>query len=109
MGHHEILGAGTAGHRRVGAEVTHTAHAPKRSRPLHVRSVLPLCCSTDDGDDGMLSGLISDENNPYKTSKANRLRAKYGDKIVTGTGESREIVENRLAADLAQFKAERGI
>ena len=38
--------------------------------------------AADSGD--LLGGLISREQNPYVTSKAERLRAKYGDSVVEG-------------------------
>ena len=53
----------------------------------------------------LLDGLISKESNPYLTTKADRLRAKFGESIVKGTSEAREVVEDRLASDLAQFKS----
>ena len=52
--------------------------------------------------------IINKEDNPYLTSRADRLRARYGEAVVAGTGESREVVEDRLAADLAQFRADTG-
>jgi len=52
----------------------------------------------------------SDDNlNPYRVSKADRMRAKYGDAAVVGTSAPREQVEDQLAADLEKFKAEKGL
>jgi len=45
--------------------------------------------------------------NPYTTSSADRMREKFGEESVN-TG-SRGIVEDQLAADLAKFKAEKGV
>jgi len=61
-------------------------------------------------DDGaLLGGLISKEDNPYVASSAERLRAMYGEERVTGNSRDRELVEGELAADIARFKAEKGI
>lgn len=70
----------------------------------------------DEGfDDGyssegeLLGGLISKDDNPYVTSSAERLRKRYGEYRVTADSRPRDLVENGLAADIARFKADRGI
>ena len=76
----------------------------------HLRpSVLRCSSAGDDEDGGILDSFVSKADNPYVTSKADRMRAKYGEQAVTGSSKPRGIVEDRLAADLQQFKAERGL
>ena len=66
--------------------------------------------STSYDDDGsLLGGIISKSDNPYATSSAERLRARYGDDSLRSTREEREAVEDTLAADIARFKADKGI
>jgi len=55
--------------------------------------------------------LISEKSNPYVTSKADRMREKFGEKSVVGQSArsgGRAGVEDRLSEDIARFKAERG-
>jgi len=60
----------------------------------------------------LLDNILPPVDNPFVTSKADRLRAKYGeDAVVQNSARSggRLEAEERLAADLAKFKAERGV
>jgi hypothetical protein len=64
----------------------------------------------EDGDD-LLGGIVKKEENPYVTSKADRLRAAYGEQVVSGRGgraNSRQ-VEEILGKDLEAFKASEGL
>ena len=60
----------------------------------------------------LLSGIVP--SNPYVTSKAERLRAKFGDDeaeaqgMVLKSGVRRTELEDRLGKDVARFKAEQG-
>ena len=60
----------------------------------------------------LLGNFVTPETNPYVTSKARRVRAKYGDDAagfvdLSDSGERAKL--SRLESDLAQFKAERGL
>ena len=77
------------------------------------------CAEGGDGEEkSLLSGLIpelpvfiSEKSNPYVTSKADRMREKFGEKSVVGQSArsgGRRAAEDRLEEDIARFKAERG-
>ncbi|EOD25075.1 hypothetical protein EMIHUDRAFT_435251, partial [Emiliania huxleyi CCMP1516] len=60
----------------------------------------------------LLGNFVTPETNPYVTSKARRVRAKFGDDAagfvdLSDSGERAKL--SRLESDLAQFKAERGL
>mmetsp|Transcript_75835 Transcript_75835/g.126428 ORF Transcript_75835/g.126428 Transcript_75835/m.126428 type:complete len:192 (+) Transcript_75835:15-590(+) len=83
--------------------------APSLERGRALSRLTPVRCA-DDGD--LFGGLISNEDNPYITSSADRIRAKYGKEYVEGRSArsgGREEAELRLAADIAEFKREKGI
>ena len=55
--------------------------------------------STSYDDDGsLLGGIISKSDNPYATSSAERLRARYGDDSLRSTREEREAVKGLLGS-----------
>ena len=65
-----------------------------------------------EADGALLGGMISRGDNPYVTSKADRMRAKFGDASVDGRSArsgGREQIEDRLADDLARFKSDAGL
>lgn len=85
------------------------------ARPIGRPRLAAARCAEGEGadDDGsLLGGLLPKESNPYMTSKADRMRAAFGEGSVVGkSGRSggRLAAEERLAEDIARFKAERGL
>ncbi len=80
--------------------------------PLARRRVASTAVRCEEESGGILDGLIPKGKNPYLTSSADRMRYDKGEGAVTGmSGRSggREAAEDRLAADIARFKAERAI
>ena len=62
--------------------------------------------------DEVVGAVIPETTNPYLTSKADRMRAAgLGDAVVGQSARSggRRAAEDRLAEDIARFKAERGL
>lgn len=80
------------------------ALAPRRARAVR--------CADDEDGGSLLDGLIPREKNPYLTNKADRMRAELGEASVVGQSfrsGGRDAAEDRLAEDIARFKAERGL
>ena len=75
-----------------------------------VQAAPPPATTAAHQDDMQLGGIIAADQNPYVSSKASRMRAKFGDNtegIMTPAQEAkRTTMEDGLAADLARFKAE---
>ena len=98
-----------------GLRLERAAVTPHVRPPALRRAPGPRCAaeggggSESDGDIPVFG--LKKEDNPYLTSRADRLRAKYGERVVTGSGgrEGGRQVENQLEADLAQFKADAGL
>ena len=90
--------------------------APALHRPALLQrprvAAASVRCAEGDGEESIverlgLPNLISDESNPYVTSKADRMRAKFGEQSVVGQSTrsgGREGVEDRLFDDIALFK-----
>ena len=95
--------------------------APALQRPALLRrprvAAAGVRCAEGDDDKsiverlGLPTNIISEKSNPYVTSKADRMREKFGEKSVVGQSArsgGRAGVEDRLSEDIARFKAERG-
>ena len=92
--------------RRSGAKAKEDPALPEYSDYEMGQQPTEAAADLDGGSP--LDRIISKEDNPYLTSRADRLRARYGDAVVTGSGDSRQVVEDRLAADLEQFRVDTG-
>merc|ERR1719460_1669847 len=101
--------------RTLASLVAPALHRPALLQRPRVAAASVRCAEGDDEESIVerlgLPNLISDESNPYLTSKADRMRAKFGEQSVVGQSArsgGREGVEDRLFDDIARFKAERG-
>ena len=99
----------TSWERPVQAPPTQSVPATSSARVQGRETTLSSSNPMSEGDGTLLGGMISRQDNPYETSKADRLRAKFGEGVVMGSSAPREIVEDQLAADLARFKSDRNI
>lgn len=101
----------------VAAALLHHPSPPRLLPALPQRVAPPRCAaggpgpSPEEEEGGALfGGLIAKGDNPYVTSKADRMRAEFGERSVTGTTgrAGNSAVEEQLGADLAAFKVDRG-
>jgi len=86
------------------AAATAPAQAPTWAPP-------PPAARPDPEAAGLLGNIITADSNPWVTSKAERMRAKFGDGVpsVNLRGSSEQQKLQQLERDLAQFKTERGM
>ena len=97
--------------RTLALLVAPALHRPALLQRPRVAAASVRCAEGDDEESIVerlgLPNLISDESNPYLTSKADRMRAKFGEQSVAGQSArsgGREGVEDRLFDDIARFK-----
>ena len=98
--------------RTLASLVTPTLHRPALLRRPRVAAASVRCAEGDDEKSiverlGLPVNLISENSNPYVTSKADRMREKFGEQSVVGQSArsgGREGVEARLEEDIARFK-----
>ena len=105
----EGVGAGQSFQMRMPVAAT---PAPAAAAPAWPPPPPPLPPAELLGGGELLGGMISREDNPYVTSKAQRMRAKFGDAAVDGRQAQRggrAQLEDQLGADLEQFKSEAGL
>lgn len=92
-------------------QLTPALRRPMR-RPHRAAGVRCAEDADDETKPSLLDGLIPEKSNPYVTSKADRMRAAFGDQSVVGQSArsgGRRAAEDRLAEDIARFKVERGL
>ena len=97
--------------RTLASLVAPALHRPALLQRPRVAAASVRCAEGEDEESIVerlgLPNLISDESNPYLTSKADRMRAKFGEQSVVGQSArsgGREGVEDRLFDDIARFK-----
>ena len=97
--------------RTLASLVAPALHRPALLQRPRVAAASVRCAEGEDEESIVerlgLPNLISDESNPYLTSKADRMRAKFGEQSVVGESArsgGREGVEDRLFDDIARFK-----
>ena len=98
--------------RTLASLVAPALHRPALLQRPRVAAASVRCAEGDDEKSiverlGLPVNLISEESNPYVTSKADRMRAKFGEQSVVGQSTrsgGREGVEDRLFDDIALFK-----
>ena len=99
--------------RTLASLVAPALHRPALLQRPRVAAASVRCAEGEDEESIVerlgLPNLISDESNPYLTSKADRMRAKFGEQSVVGQSArsgGREGVEDRLFDDIARFKVQ---
>ena len=110
------LALGCLTSRTLASLVAPALHRPALLQRPRVAAASVRCAEGDDDKSiverlGLPVNLISEKSNPYVTSKADRMREKFGEKSVVGQSArsgGRAGVEDRLSEDIARFKAERG-